>query len=223
MPMWYRLLNCGFRVGISAGTDSFTNVVDHYVAGGGRVYVQTGPKFDYAAWLDGYRQGRSFASNGPVLTLEVNGKAPGEEIRLDAVGDVTVRAKVETQIPLDSVDLIVNGRSVNSQPANGKTAIEFESRVPIRESSWIALRALGPRHRLIMNDTIAFAHTSPVYVTLAGRPVRVPDDVRFYREWVERLIARTEKSPRFATPERRQEVVALFQKALAWYRNAARQ
>jgi hypothetical protein len=40
---------------------------------------------------------------------------------------------------------------------------------------------------------------------------------------VERLIARTEKSPRFATPERRQEVLALFQKALVWYRNAEKQ
>jgi hypothetical protein len=74
-----------------------------------------------------------------------------------------------------------------------------------------------------MNDTIAFAHTSPVYVTVGGRPVRVADDVRFYREWVERLIARTEKSPRFATPERRQEVLALFNKALEWYRKAEAQ
>ena len=55
------------------------------------------------------------------------------------------------------------------------------------------------------------------------RPVRVLDDVRFYREWVERLIARTEKSRRFATPERRKEVLALFHKALAWYRAAEKQ
>jgi TolB protein len=26
--MWHRLLNCGFRVAMSAGTDAFTNVVD---------------------------------------------------------------------------------------------------------------------------------------------------------------------------------------------------
>ena len=117
----------------------------------------------------------------------------------------------------------MNGRPVHSEPAGGKTAIEFQARVPIRESAWIALRAIGPRHRLILNDTMAFAHTSPVYVTLGGRPDRVPDDVRFYREWVERLIARTEKSPRFTTPERRKEVLALFQKALAWYRAAEKQ
>jgi hypothetical protein len=220
MEMWYRLLNCGFRVAISAGTDSFTNVVDHYVAGGGRVYVQAGQRFDYPVWLEGYRRGRSFASNGPVMTLEVNGKTPGDEIRLESAGEVAVHASVETQTPLDRVELIVNGRVVHSEPAEGKTTIEFRTQAPLRGSSWIALRALGPRHRLILNDTMAFAHTSPVYVTIGGQPVRVADDIRFYREWVERLIARTEKSPRFATAERRKEVVSLFQKALAWYQAA---
>lgn len=223
IEMWYRLLNCGFRVAISAGTDAFTNVADHYVAGGGRVYVRTGPQFDYAAWLEGFRQGRSFASNGAVLTLDVNGNAPGDEIRLESAGELAVQAGVQTQTPLDRVELIMNGRPVHSEPAEGKTSIEFKARIPVRESSWIALRALGPRHRLIMNDTMAFAHTSPVYVTVKGRPVRVADDLRFYREWVERLIARTEKSPRFASAEHRKEVVALFQKALAWYRTAENQ
>jgi hypothetical protein len=37
---------------------------------------------------------------------------------------------------------------------------------------------------------------------------------------VERLIARAETAGRFATPERRNEVVALFRKALDWYRAA---
>lgn len=223
MEMWYRLLNCGFRVAISAGTDSFTNVVDHYVAGGGRVYVQSGPRFDYSTWLERYRQGRSFASNGPVLTLDVDGKAPGEEIRLESASEVAVRAAVLTQTPLDRVELIVNGRVARAESVDRKAEIEFQTRVPLKESSWIALRALGPRHRLILNDTMAFAHTSPVYITLGGRPVRVADDIRFYREWVERLIARTEKSPRFATAERRKEVVSLFQKALAWYQTAEKQ
>jgi hypothetical protein len=80
-----------------------------------------------------------------------------------------------------------------------------------------ALRALGPRHRLVLNDTMAFAHTSPVYVTVGGGPVRETEDIRFYRDWIERLIARTEKSTRFATEQRREEVLALFRKALAWY------
>jgi len=215
--MWYRLLNCGFRVAISAGTDAFTNVVDHYIAGGGRVYVHTGPGFDYAAWLEAYRKGRSFASNGPVVTLKVDGKTPGDEIRLDGPREIAVEASVASQVPLDRIELIVNGR-----PAYSTTKLEFTRRILIERSSWIALRALGPRHRLVLNDTMAFAHTSPVYVTVGGQPVRVADDVRFYREWVERLIARTEKSERFEKPERKAEVLALFHKALSWYQAAER-
>jgi hypothetical protein len=105
---------------------------------------------------------------------------------------------------------------------NGKETVDFTRRIRLEKSSWIALRALGPRHRLILNDTMAFAHTSPVYVSVSGQPVRVADDIRFYREWVERLIARTEKSGRFASPERKTEVVNLFRKALSFYHRAER-
>lgn len=217
--MWYRLLNCGFRVAISAGTDSFTNVVDHYAAGSGRIYVQTGARFDYPLWLKSFREGRSFASNGPVIGLKVNGTSPGGEIRLASPAEVTVQATVETQTPLDSVELIVNGRPVHAAPAAGKTTLDIKRTLRIDESSWIALRAVGPRHRLILNDTAAFAHTSPIYVSVGGRPVRVQEDIRFYRDWVERLIERTDKSGRFKTPDQKAEVLALFRKALAFYRS----
>jgi hypothetical protein len=220
MAMWYRLLNCGFRVPISAGTDSFTNVVDHYIAGGGRVYVNVGPRFDYAAWIDAFRNGRSFASNGPVLKLEVEGKLPGDEVTFDSARTLKVQASMATQVPVDRVEVIVNGRVAESRPAAGRTTLEFTSRLPLERSSWVALRALGPAHRLVLNDTEAFAHTSPVYVAVAGKPVRELDDVRFYRDWIERLIARTEKTGRFASDQRRAEVVALFRKALDWYRAA---
>ncbi|HUS08155.1 MAG TPA: CehA/McbA family metallohydrolase [Bryobacteraceae bacterium] len=223
MELWYRLLNCGFQIPISAGTDAFTNVADHYIAGGGRVYVQSGQAFDYRTWIKAFREGRSFASNGPVVSLKVDGKAPGDEIRLNSAGEITVEARVDTQVPLDKVDVMVNGRSVYSVSAAGKDSITFTQRLPVSGSCWVALRALGPRHRLILNDTMAFAHTSPVYVNVGGRPVRVPDDVRFYREWVERLIARTESSGRFASPDRKVEVLALFRKALGFYQGAERQ
>jgi hypothetical protein len=220
--MWYRLLNCGFRVAISAGTDAFTNVADHYSAGGGRVYVHIGPKFDYRAWLKAFREGRSFASNGPVITFKVNDKNPGEEIQIEKPAELTVQATVQTQTPLDSVQVIVNGRSVHSEPAAGKKIIDVKHTLRVDASSWIAVRALGRSHRLILNDTAAFAHTSPVYVTVARQPVRVAEDVTFYRDWVERLIERTETRGRFKRPEDKAEVLALFRKALAFYRSAER-
>jgi hypothetical protein len=220
--MWYRLLNCGFRVGISAGTDAFTNVADHYIAGGGRVYVQIGPKFDYPAWLKGFREGRSFASNGPVISLKVNEKQPGSEIQLDAPAEVNVQATIRTQTPLDSVQLIVNGKPVHTAASAGKNSFEIKHKLPVTESSWIAVRALGPPHRLVLNDTGAFAHTSPVYATVGRQPIRISEDVKFYRDWVERLIDRTETRGRFKRREDKAEVLALFRKALAFYRAAER-
>ncbi|MBM3724902.1 MAG: hypothetical protein FJW40_05720 [Acidobacteria bacterium] len=218
--MWYRLLNCGFRVPISAGTDAFTNVADHYLAGANRVYVRTGAPFDYSRWIDGFRRGRSFATNGPVAELWVEKARPGDEIRLGGPGRVAVRGVVESPVPLDTVDLVINGRVVKGVAAGGRQRIELAHSLAVEGSAWIALRGLGPRHRLILNDTQTFVHTSPVYVTVSGRPVRVKEDLAFYRQWVEKLIARTRTTPRFANEQRRAEVLALFERGLAWYQRA---
>ena len=76
MEMWYRLLNCGFRVAISAGTDSFTNVADHYIAGAAAFTCNRAPASITRPGSRIPASGRSFASNGPVMTLEVDGKVP---------------------------------------------------------------------------------------------------------------------------------------------------
>ena len=46
--------------------------------------------------------------------------------------------------------------------------------------------------------------------------------MKFYRDWVERLIERTETRGRFKGPEDKADVVALFRKALEFYRSAER-
>jgi hypothetical protein len=222
MDLWYRLLNCGFRLSISAGTDSFMNVSDHYTPGGGRVYVKVDKPLDYADWLWNYKRGRSFASNGPVILLTVNGKEPGDELRF-AEGSsprVTLNALVHTQVPLDKVEVIVNGKIEASIPARGLRHLTLDRTIPVRRSSWIAVRALGPAHRLVVNDSQAFAHTSPVYVYLGRQPIAFRSDLYFYVDWVQRLIARVNESTRFASPQRKQEVVDLFRRALDIYRTA---
>jgi hypothetical protein len=144
MELWYRLLNCGFRLGISAGTDAFTNVSDHYIAGGGRVYVKGGNSLDYSEWVSGYKRGRSFASNGPVILFTADGKEAGDELRFDGSSAmVRVKAAVRTQVPLDKVEVIVNGKVEVSRPAQGKLKMELDERIPLKRSSWIAIRVLG--------------------------------------------------------------------------------
>ena len=216
MENWYRLLNCGFRLAISAGTDSFTNVADHYVPGGHRVYVHTGDgrALSYDAWVAGYKAGRSFATNGPMIFLSVNGKEPGEEFALPA-GRHRLRVKVEMRAATrgkdDRVELIVNGVA---RPVAGEIEIE--------RGSWIAARVMGPWRRSVLNDTAMFAHTSPVYVRVGGELARSPIDARFWAEWIDKLIARTIARGGLKDEARRTEVVTLFRKAQTIFAEQAR-
>jgi hypothetical protein len=213
MENWYRLLNCGFRLAISAGTDSFTNVADHYVPGGHRVYVHTGNgrPLTYDGWLSGYKTGRSFASNGPMIFLTVNGKEPGEEITLPE-GKHRLRVKVEIRSrnpKEDRLQLIVNGMA--------RPVSEY---IEVERGSWIAARVMGPWRRSVLNDTSTFAHTSPVYVRVGGDLARSPADARFWADWIDKLIARA--TARGLKDElRRTEVVTLFRKAQAIYAKQA--
>jgi hypothetical protein len=67
------------------------------------------------------------------------------------------------------VELVVNGKSVASKSllADGKSHdLAFD--IPIEESSWVALR------------TLPSAHTNPIFVTVAGKPIRAS---RASAEW----------------------------------------
>jgi hypothetical protein len=223
MQLYYRLLNCGFRLGISAGTDSFTNVADHYTPGGGRVYVHAaaaGEPLRYDDWVANYKRGRSFASNGPVIMLTVDGKEPGDEIRLPAAGEgkVRIRATLHTRTPVDKFEIIVNGKPVLTRDAVGQKQMVIDDAVPVAHSSWIAARAIGPWSRLVLNDIQTFAHTSPVYVRRGEEAIASAEDARFWVEWIDKLIGQVNERGRYATPERRREVAELFRKGQEVYR-----
>ena len=123
-----------------------------------------------------------------------------------------------TQVPVDKVEIVVNGKAVASRDAHGQKQVTLDEPVSLDGSAWIAVRAIGPWHRLILNDTLAFAHTSPVYVHLGDQRVVFAEDARFYDEWIGKLIAQIQSKGRFATPAHREEVVALFRRAQEIYR-----
>jgi TolB protein len=220
MELWYRLLNCGFRLAISAGTDSFTNVADHYTPGGSRVYVHSGRDLRYDEWVAAYKRGRSFASNGPIVSLTVNGKEPGDEIRFPArsTQKVRLRATLHTQVPVDKFEVVVNGRPVLSRDATRGNQLSIDEEVPLTHSSWIAARAIGPWHRLVLNDIQAFAHTSPVYVNFGDERLVSGEDAHFWIAWIDKLIALVNQRGQFSTPERRREVLDLFRRGQEVYR-----
>jgi TolB protein len=44
-------------------------------------------------------------------------------------------------------------------------------------------------------DTYVYATTSPIYVTVAGRKPRSPDDARYFAAWIDRMTETTAAYP----------------------------
>ena len=77
--VWYRLLNCGFRLPAAAGTDAMANFASlRGPVGLNRVYanVPRGP-LDIQSWLSSLKQGHTFATNGPLLGFTLGGRVLG--------------------------------------------------------------------------------------------------------------------------------------------------
>ncbi|MFO1095013.1 MAG: PVC-type heme-binding CxxCH protein, partial [Planctomycetaceae bacterium] len=113
--------------------------------------------------------GRSFATTGPILLLEVDGHKPGDTITSDAPTKVTARVRANSLVaPLTHVQLIVNGtvaKELVVPPTTGDW-VELELPVSVEQSSWIAARAFSLTPA---GAADAESHTNPVYVCLNGK------------------------------------------------------
>ncbi|MFB3903593.1 MAG: CehA/McbA family metallohydrolase [Acidobacteriota bacterium] len=226
VDLWYRILNTGLSCAISAGTDSFTNFMMYWVPGSQRVYVHVPGPFSYQKWIDNYRKGVSFATNGPILKFSVNDQLPGSRLQLSKKkGRATVRIQAEVQslVPVDKLEIVVNGSVVASEAIPGGRSHRLQREINLEKSSWVAARVWGPGHRLVPDDPQAFAHTSAVYCMVHNRPIASAEDSLFWADWIEQLIKRVTDHGVFATPERRDSVIELFRKAQARYREMARE
>ena len=220
LPLWYRLLNCGFRIPASAGTDCFLNRIASRLPGSDRVYVHVDSPFTYQRWIDNLKAGRTFVTNGPMFEFRVDDRGPGASIPLSPGTSVRVRATAASQYPLDRIEVVVNGRAVATVQAQGdRHTIAIDRSIAIAESGWIALRTSGPPH-LDHPGPSLFAHTSPVYLDVAGKPVSAEADARYFLEWIDRLAGAVHERNRI--PSRRKPYVqAQLEAARAVYRKLA--
>ncbi|PYM09970.1 MAG: hypothetical protein DME18_17150 [Verrucomicrobia bacterium] len=104
VPLWYRVLNCGFQVPATAGTDCFLNRINSSPPGWGRCYVRLPKELDYKTWIEGERAGRSFISNGPMIELAIDDSAPGDTIKLTAPRTVRVHVHGWSQAPMEKLE-----------------------------------------------------------------------------------------------------------------------
>ncbi len=213
MPLWsmevyYRLLNCGFRISVSAGSASGVKASP---LGYNRVYVKLGEPFNYANWFRALKAGHSFGTNGPMLFLKVNGKEVGSILKLKGgqPSRLKIRAEAVSAGKLDRLEIVFKGRVIQTTShadAHGKMTVDSTSE--INESGWFAARAFERP-----GQTIRFAHTSPVYVEVGNRSGIVPADAQFFIQWIDREMEFYRKDTRFKKPEEREAMLDFFAKA----------
>jgi dipeptidyl aminopeptidase/acylaminoacyl peptidase len=218
--VWYQLLNCGFRLPAGAGTDAMANFASlRGPVGMNRVYVRSGGPLEHRRWLAALKAGRSFATNGPLLELTVNGRELGDEVALpDSGGAVTVRVRLRSNVPVDHLELVRNGEVVHTFPLTGdRTSAAATVTIPVDRSGWVLLRARTDRAIYPVLDLYPYATTSPIYLTVGGRPARSREDAEYFLAWIDRMRAAVEKHRDWNSEAEKRDVVATLERARREY------
>ncbi len=222
MPLWaldvyYKFLNCGFKLPASAGTAS--GVMPSPV-GLERVYVHLGKAFDYHEWFRALKAGRSFATNGPMLFLTVNGHEPGDTIHMAAgnPAHLVVDAAASSGGDINRLEIVWKGKVVKSVEASGNApALNARFELDARESGWFAARTFENPP-----EAARFAQTSPVYVQVGQDRGIVPEDAKFFLDWIDREMQFYGKLAKFRSEADRQAMLDFYRRARAVYERLAR-
>ena len=202
---YYRYLNIGLRMPISTGTDWF--MYDQ-----SRVYAEVKGKLTIPAWLDAVKAGRCQATNGPLLTLEVDGKSIGDTIELKEPKTVTIKATAIGRHPIQALELVRNGRVVHTVAGKNRKRLELRHELRLDEPAWFAARIVGGDTKNEFEKT-QFAHTSPVYVTFQGKGVFDVESALALVKQVEEGQATIKAKGHFSTPNAEKAVLALYDEA----------
>lgn len=185
---YYKLLNCGFRVSLVAGTDYPCN---NYEALGSLltyVHVPDDKELTYRKWIEGIAGGRTVVSrNGHTEFLDLkvdNTHGPGAEIEIESGKELTISVTWSANRELSgSVEIVCNGKVVATQEAttDGERPFALSHAQAFNESSWVCARRMGSDGHMV--------HTSPVYVSIDNLPVRANrGDAEFFIQWIDNIL-----------------------------------
>ena len=222
--VWYKLLNLGFRVPAGAGTDAMANYASlRGPVGMNRAYVHA-MSAEGAAVSDAIKRGRTIASNGPQLALQIEGHDIGDVISVDSGKQrLSFRAAMRSPIPMEHLEVVQDGNVVASYRfGKERTRADFEGTVTVDRSSWLVLRAWNDGAHPLIFDLYPYATTSPIYVDVAGAPARSPDDAAYFVRWLERTIESAGARDDYNDAKEKEETLSYLRAALETYKAKTR-
>jgi len=183
---WFHLLNRGYAFRVVGSSD--THGIEGGEPGYSRTYVlYNGPKgkaLDVPALLRAVKEGRSFVSNGPIVSAHI-GKATFGDLVKAKKGHLDLAVKVTGAPWLDvsEVRVVVNGeRKILlpvKDPARGPVKFDQKVRLELSSDAWVAVEVVGsktlfPLIQQVANNgrpadsAIPYALTNPILVDVDG-------------------------------------------------------
>jgi hypothetical protein len=220
--VWYRLLNLGYQIPAGAGTDATANYAAPIrgMVGFDRVYtwVPAWP-LNLEMWTDGFKHGRTFATNGPLINFTLNGEMVGSELKLEGrQQDVQFTARLRSIVPVDHLEVVCNGRVLKDLQLEGaRDSADVKGTIPVTQSGWCLLRTYTDQAVWPVLDNYAYATTSPVYVTVAGAKPRSAEDAKYFAAWIARTMETTSAYPDWNSPQEKELVMKRLRDAKVIY------
>ncbi|MCJ9430648.1 CehA/McbA family metallohydrolase [Kordiimonas marina] len=217
--VWYKFLNLGYHLAAGAGTDAMTNYAWlRGPVGLNRLYI-SGTDRTPRTLTAAIKAGHSFATDGPLLGLLVNGQAPGSTIDLKAPGKVRVDAAVRSLTPLSDMEVVFNGKVIAhlKKSEHGRHGNLLKD-VRITGSGWLLLRASDPNPSPYVQDLYPYGTTNPVWINVKGRPHKAPKDAQYFADWLAQTIKVVEgRTDDFNTAEEKAATINYLKDARARY------
>lgn len=220
--VWYRLLNCGFKISAAGGTDAMANYASlRGPVGMNRTYVHIGdqtlsdPAQLQDRWLAGLKAGRTIATNGPILGLQINDQLPGSEINLTGkTKKVSYSGFLRSIVPIDHLEIVQNGKVVKTIQLNGdKKSADIGGELVVSQSSWILLRAWNNNATPDVYDIYPYGTTNPIFINLNEQPIRSAMDANYFIQWIERVDEAASIHPGYLNDAEKEEVRQTIRKA----------
>jgi len=220
-PMWYDMLNCGARIPLVGGTDKMSAA--RVVGGSNRTYAKVAG-WDHTGFMAGLRSGATFVSNGPLLQLTANGRPIGSDLRFagDGPAEVRVEASCTSQRPIKYFELIRDGKVVVSlRVPPGRERSDIVKNLTFARSGWLAARARHDRaDPENWERAITAAHSSPIYVTVAGKLPAVKGSAEYLVARMDMTLQWAEKTAVWSTPQSKARAMKGFEQAREFYGKA---
>ena len=222
--VWYKLLNCGFRLPTAAGTDFMGNYASlRGPVGLNRVYAEVKPSpLKIEPWLASIKAGRTFATNGPLLRFALGGHGIGGEVKLEKQQEVRFSAEMNSVVPVDHLQIVCNGKVARELAMNSeRRAAHVDGAIALDASGWCVLRAFSDKAEYPILDLYPYATTSPVYVSVMGTAVHDAAAAAYFVAWIDRLIAAARSNTSWNTEAERESVMGMLQEARGKYTKMA--